>query len=61
MKDYTLYSSDKSEKILNKISNPMDCLIRFRYLMFNRGCVDKDDLKKCICNFIDESEHFLFL
>lgn len=54
------YSSDYARYKLEKINNPMDCIIRTRCILTNKLCVTSEELKKMICDVIDESGHYLF-
>ena len=55
MENEQLYSSVSAWSSLSEITNPIDCLIRFRELTIPLGYVDNEKLKKTICQYIDDS------
>lgn len=41
-------------KSAEKVKNPLVLLLRFRKLVQPLGFVDKEEMKKLVCNYIDE-------
>lgn len=40
---------------IDEVTNPMVCLLKFRELVCPVGYVDKEKMKKLVCDFIDDS------
>ena len=40
---------------IEEVTDPLVCLKRFRELVCPRGYVDKESLKKMVCEYIDDS------
>lgn len=48
--DYTPFEYED----IQVIYNPLLCLLRFRELVCPRGYVGKEDIKKLVCDYIDD-------
>lgn len=55
MESESLYSAPYDAEILREVKDPMDCIIRFKEIVLPRGYIDAENLKKTICQFIDDS------
>lgn len=49
------YSTFSAEQDLMYVENPMDCILRFKQLVLPVGYIDAENLKKTICQYIDDS------